>query len=248
MLNGPIMPNRFSENIRGAVFSVKQQASLKKRKSSPGRLAHAGSTGFGARLRAARERAGVTLRGLARKLDVSPSLISQIERGNVMPSVGTLYLIANELDLMLDDLFREESPAGRRNGARVLDARAGAGLVRQRGKRESIRLAAGVRWERLAALPDDEVEFLYVVYDPGGASCERDALVRHGGKEYAYMISGRLGLKIGFDQYELKAGDSISFDAQRPHRLWAIGKKPAVAIWVVVNRHGDSRVRRASRK
>jgi transcriptional regulator with XRE-family HTH domain len=233
------------------VFSVKQQVNPKKRKPSQGRSARTGksaSNGFGARLRTARERAGVTLRGLARKLEVSPSLISQIERGNVMPSVGTLYLIANELDLMLDDLFREENPAARRNGARVAGAKVGAGLVRQRGKREAIRLAAGVRWERLAALPDDDVEFLYVVYDAGGASCEEDALVRHGGKEYAYMLSGRLGLKIGFDEYELKPGDSISFDAQRPHRLWAIGNKPAIAIWFVVNRHGDSRVKRAVRK
>lgn len=213
-----------------------------------GKLSRAASNGFGARLRTARERAGVSLRGLARKLDVSPSLISQIERGNVMPSVGTLYSISNELDLALDDLFREESPALRRNGARVPGGKIGAALVAQRGKREAIRLAAGVRWERLAALPNDEVEFLYVVYDAGGASCEEDALIRHGGKEYAYMISGRLGLKIGFDEYRLGPGDSISFDAQRPHRLWAIGKTPAVAIWVVVNRHGDSRVKRASRK
>jgi transcriptional regulator with XRE-family HTH domain len=221
---------------------------LKKRKPSVGKLPRAASNGFGARLRTARERAGVTLRGLARKLDVSPSLISQIERGNVMPSVGTLYSISNELDLALDDLFREESPAPRRNGARVPGTKIGAALVAQRGKREAIRLAAGVRWERLAALPNDEVEFLHVVYDAGGASCEEDALIRHGGKEYAYLISGHLGLKIGFDEYRLGPGDSISFDAQRPHRLWAIGKKPAVAIWVVVNRHGDSRVKRVSRK
>ncbi len=230
------------------MFSVKQQVDLKKRKPSPGKRTRASSNGFGVRLRAARERAGVTLRGLARKLDVSPSLISQIERGNVMPSVGTLYSIANELDLMLDDLFREEHPAARRNGARLSGAGFGAALLQQHGKREAIRLAAGVRWERLAALPGDEVEFLYVVYDPGGASCEEDALVRHGGKEYAYLLSGHLGLKIGFDEYRLGPGESISFDAQRPHRLWAIGRKPAVAIWVVVNRHGDSRVKRVSRK
>ena len=205
----------------------------------------AASSGFGARLRIARERAGVTLRGLARRLGVSPSLISQIERGNVMPSVGTLYSIANELDLMLDELFREPAPP--RNGSRHAGVRQGAAHLQQRSAGDAIRLAAGVRWERLAAPPDDELEFLRVVYEPGAASCEPDAMVRHGGKEYAYLISGQLGLKIGFDEYRLRAGDSISFDAERPHRLWAIGKQPAVAIWVVVDRHGDNRVRRPTR-
>ena len=70
-------------------------------------------------------------------------------------------------------------------------------------------------------------------------------IIRHGGKEYAYMIRGRLGIKIGFEEFELGPGDSIAFDAQMPHRLWTVGKEPAEAIWVVLNRHGDNRVRPA---
>jgi mannose-6-phosphate isomerase-like protein (cupin superfamily) len=60
------------------------------------------------------------------------------------------------------------------------------------------------------------------------------------------MISGRLGIKIGFEEFELGPGDSIAFDAQMPHRLWTIGKEPAEAIWVVLNRHGDNRVQHAN--
>jgi transcriptional regulator with XRE-family HTH domain len=62
---------------------------------------------LGTRLREGRERKGFTVRGLARYVGVSPSLVSQIERGRVMPSVGTLYTIANELELLVDDLFRD---------------------------------------------------------------------------------------------------------------------------------------------
>src|SRR2546426_11881914 len=65
------------------------------------------SSGLGARLRQARERKGFTVRGLARYVGVSPSLVSQIERGRVMPSVGTLYSITNQLELVVDDLFRD---------------------------------------------------------------------------------------------------------------------------------------------
>jgi transcriptional regulator with XRE-family HTH domain len=201
------------------------------------------SKDLGARLRQARERKGFTVRGLARYVGVSPSLVSQIERGRVMPSVGTLYTIANQLELVVDDLFRDAG-APRTERAKISgDARDPV----QRGKnRKTIRLAEGVRWERLTPLPDSEVEFLYVVYEVGAASCDADSLIRHGGKEYAYMMSGRLGLKIGFEEFELGPGDSITFDAQMPHRLWTIGKKPAEAIWVVYNRHGDSRAKNNS--
>lgn len=201
---------------------------------------------LGARLRLARKHAGESVRGLARRAGVSPSLVSQIELGRVQPSVGTLYTISNLLGLSLDDLFRDGESAtsdrgqahGQIHGQAAVSV---AGPVQRHDSRKAIRLADGVRWERLTAMPDPEVEFLNIVYDVGGASCAEDSLVRHGGREYAYLISGRLGFKIGFEEFELGPGDSISFDAQMPHRLWTIGKKPAVAIWVILNRHSDSR-------
>ncbi len=196
-----------------------------------------GPVALGARLRAERGSAGVTVRGLARRVGVSPSLISQIERGRVMPSVGTLYAIATELGLSLDGLFAAAAGPGPQ-------ARAPAGgpsPVQRRGARTTISLAGGVRWERLTASPDDEVDFLHVVYEAGGASCPEDSLIRHGGHEHGYVISGRLGVRVGFDEYELGPGDSISFASTTPHRLWAIGAEPAHALWVVLRRHGDAR-------
>jgi mannose-6-phosphate isomerase-like protein (cupin superfamily) len=172
---------------------------------------------------------------------VSPSLVSQVERGRVMPSVGTLYAIANQLELVVDDLFRDAQTGPR--GERVRGPDDAADPVQKPDNRKTIRLAEGVRWERLTPRPDADIEFLFVVYEPGAESCDKDSLIRHGGKEYAYMISGRLGLKVGFEEFELSAGDSITFDAQMPHRLWTIGKKPVEAIWVVYNRHGDSRAK-----
>jgi transcriptional regulator with XRE-family HTH domain len=199
------------------------------------------SPGFGAHLRRAREQKGLTVRGLARYVGVSPSLISQVERDRVTPSVGTLYALANELNLVVDDLFRD---LGRKSSEddRAAVERRGQDPVQRKHTRKVIKLAGGVRWERLTPTPDKDVEFLYVVYEVGASSCAEDSLIRHGGIEYAYIISGRLGIRIGFEAFQLDPGDSISWDAQMPHRLWTIGDKPAVAIWVVLNRHGDSRV------
>ena len=92
--------------------------------------------------------------------------------------------------------------------------------------RQLINLASGVTWERLTPTSDTGTEFLYVVYDVGSESCPEDSLVTHGGREYGYVMSGRLGIRIGFDEHELRSGDSVSFDSSSPHRLWAIGDEP----------------------
>jgi quercetin dioxygenase-like cupin family protein len=80
------------------------------------------------------------------------------------------------------------------------------------------------------------VEFLYVVYEVGGASSPADAFQRHAGHEWAYVISGVLEVRSGFDVHVLEAGDSISLDSTIPHRLANIGDTPAHAIWFVLGR------------
>jgi transcriptional regulator with XRE-family HTH domain len=125
------------------------------------------SKDLGTRLRQARTRKGFTVRGLARYVGVSPSLVSQIERGRVMPSVGTLYSIANQLELVVDDLFRDAG-SGPKGGERAKTTEDAPDPVQRPSNRKTIRLAEGVRWERLTPRPDSEIEFLFVVRSGGG--------------------------------------------------------------------------------
>lgn len=205
-------------------------------KAAPGQD---GLLSLGRRIRAGREARGISLREFARRLTVSPSLISQIENGRVMPSVGTLYAIANELDLSFDVMFNpagqaDPSPDAADSIAPVEDP---ASRVLRAADRKTIRLSGGVQWERLTPQHDAQVEFLHVIYEVGASSCPPDSLVRHPGKEYAFVLTGRLGVQIGFESYELGPGDSTSFSSQTPHRIWTIGTEPVSAIWVVCNRH-----------
>jgi transcriptional regulator with XRE-family HTH domain/mannose-6-phosphate isomerase-like protein (cupin superfamily) len=62
---------------------------------------------LGGRLREARRATGVSVRELARRVQVSPSFISQIELGRAAPSIGTLYAVASELGLSLDALMND---------------------------------------------------------------------------------------------------------------------------------------------
>ena len=188
------------------------------------------------RLRAERERRGISLRELARRLDISPSAISQIETGRARPSVATLWAIVTELGTSLDDLFAQEAAAA---GVAV-PASTSLPVVGE-GAREALQLATGVRWERMTADADPDVDFIWVVYEAGGSSSPDDSMIRHAGREYGLVLSGRLEVTVGFESTVLGPGDSISFDSTVPHNLTNRGDEPVRGIWVVVGRQDDRR-------
>ena len=198
----------------------------------------------GERLREERLRRGVSVRSLARDLGVSASLISQIETGKSQPSVSTLYAITTALDISVEDVFDppDQRAVGGSDGplvpTTVLEA-----LGSLRGQRvgplvtpttrQVLQLDSGVTWERLGQLPRTHVDFLLIIYDPGGMSSSSGRLMRHAGAEYGYLISGELVLILGFDELRLTPGDAISFESTTPHRYHNEGTEPAVGVWFV---------------
>jgi transcriptional regulator with XRE-family HTH domain len=193
-------------------------------------------TGLGPRLRAAREGRGLSVRELARRIGCSASLISQIERGVSVPSVGVLYSLATSLGTSSDYLLFGSLSAG----AAAPDASAGAAVdsrpvVQRGGGRKIIDLASGVRWERLTPQSDARADFLEVVYSPGGHSTDERRPLRHEGREYGLVISGTLQANVGFESYELGPGDSIAFDSSTPHEYLNKTGEIVRAIWVVVH-------------
>ena len=128
---------------------------------------------MGDRLRQARRARGLSLRGLAEVVGVSPSLISQVETGRAKPSVNTLYALATELGISLDVLLFMDTQPPPPNGA---DDASAAGRWRPRRRtfpfsepssRSTIRLGSGVVWERLTTESIRNVDFLHVTYEVG---------------------------------------------------------------------------------
>ena len=196
---------------------------------------------MGERLRAARAARALSLRELAGRLGVSPSLISQIETGRANPSVSSLYALAAELDVSLDELlFNDrrtvEPAASSAPGRGIAVTTTIASPVQQAATRHRIRLASGVEWDRLTTVSEPGVEFLHVTYEVGGASSPQDAFQRHQGHEWGYVLTGTLHVRIGFDEYVLEPGDAISLDSTIPHRLANVGTVPVEAIWFVLGR------------
>ena len=195
---------------------------------------------IGTRLREERERIRISQRELARRIGSSASLISQIESGQSKPSVSTLYAIVTELGVSVDDVFRGSNghvEQGLGTGEDVPPGEDQNPVVRS-DERHVIDLASGVRWERLTSHQHENVDFLHVVYDVGGSSASDTMMMRHPGREYGIVVSGRLGVQLGFERYELEPGDSIGFDSTQPHRLWNLGDEPVHGIWFVVGRDG----------
>jgi transcriptional regulator with XRE-family HTH domain len=197
---------------------------------------------LGPRLRAVRLRSGLSLRELARRLDLSPSSISQIETGKMQPSVRTLYALVSEFGVTVDEvLFDQAQPSPEGASAPVAMASAGVAgprlAVQRAVGRPAIMLNSGVTWQRLMFWADEDVEFIEAAYAPGGASSADGALVRHSGHEFGYLLGGTLRVVVGFDEFLLGPGDSITFPSSTPHRLSNEGTETARAIWVVRGRH-----------
>ena len=202
----------------------------------------------GAQLRERRFAVGMSLRELARRIEVSPSLVSQIETGKIQPSVRTLIAIVSELGLSVDHIFER---AGLGNGPSPpaptpADAGAassevpGAASVFLSEQRRIIRLETEVEWQRMTTWEDPEVEFIIAVSSVGGSSSPDGTLMRHAGREFGLVLSGTLHVTVGFDEHVLQPGDSITFRSTVPHRLHNEGPEEVRAVWVSHGRYGGA--------
>jgi transcriptional regulator with XRE-family HTH domain len=173
----------------------------------------------GARLRTLREEHRYSMRQLARRAGVSPSLISEVERGRVEPSISVLKRLATSLDTTLTYFFSEP----RSDGDRVVRADARRTLRQPR-------TGAGISFSLLAPDNTEMLEPIYGRYDVG-ASMGPDP-VTHEGEEWGMVLKGRLKVWLGDEIYFLDEGDAIYFPSTIPHRLANVGNEPTEYIWV----------------
>jgi transcriptional regulator with XRE-family HTH domain len=177
---------------------------------------------IGARLKTAREAQNLTLKSLADAMGVTPSLLSQIENDKVQPSLNTLYQLALQLELSVDELLGIQS--GR-------DTRRRQGPVQRFEENPVIELDSGVRLELLAGGAAGIVEPLMVTYSPHSATTSGALRSRHAGYDFGVLLEGELTLRLGFDEHRIRAGDSVHFDTSRPHVYLNDSDRPARGVW-----------------
>lgn len=157
--------------------------------------------------------------------EISVSMLSQIERGRVSPSIDTLLRVCAALDLEVSEVFERLAP-----GRPVRIYRPGERL-RSNGE--------GVVYEQLAGSPDPAFpsEMFLLEVEPGRRIGFSGSA--HEGIEMGYVLSGRAVISLGGRKYEVTRGDSVSFSAQVPHRLSNHTGSCFRAIWTVMPPHKD---------
>ncbi len=176
---------------------------------------------IGPRIRALREAMGLSLRELAERSGVSAPMLSQVERGGTSPTLAVAEKIATGLELTLSQLLRLDE------GEHVAISRATRRRRYERG---------GHRFEELTPpLPGQRADVSLHTLKPGAATGGPSDPPIHepGSRETAVVLTGLLALVVDGTRHQLRAGDSVTFDADLPHHFENDGEEQTRFLAVI---------------
>jgi len=179
----------------------------------------------GPRLRELRRGRGLTLAGLSALTGISPGVLSRLESGRRLPTLGHLLSLARAHRLGLDDLV---GPSDGQPTVRL------PAVIRR-----------GMTLTRLSDRPGglQAYRILVPVAEPGDAGDGRAAwaagtaddvprLHIHEGRNWLCVLSGQLRLVLGEHELLLTAGEVAEYDAHTPHWYGAVSPGPAEVLAV----------------
>lgn len=183
------------------------------------------SKDLGRILKAYREKLGRNQAAVATQAGISTSMLSQIERGAVSPSIETLLAVCSALGLDIAELFGRAYPRS---------------PVRIQHTGERLRSTVeGVRYEQLVSSPDTAhpAEMLLLELEPHTRVGLSDG--GHEGVEMGYVLAGTAILTVEEDRYPIRRGDSVAFSARLRHGLENPNGSPFRAVWSMLPPHQD---------
>jgi transcriptional regulator with XRE-family HTH domain len=177
------------------------------------------AAGLGDRLRARRQAAGLSLAALAEATGLTKGYLSKVERGVGQPSIGTIYRLAEALGLPAAQLLTHGGPPS----ALADIARASPATPPQDGDLQlrplfpsnTGQLIALEMWPPLQARPSQDTS-------------------THAGEELLHVLSGQMEILFENQTLLLNTGDTLRFDARRPHRTRSLGPQRARVLLVLV--------------
>jgi transcriptional regulator with XRE-family HTH domain len=172
---------------------------------------------MGSRIRGYRATRKLSLRELASRAKISAGFLSDLERGQVNASVGTLRRLAEELGVTLPDLFGDHHV----DGARIL----------RRADRPEIHVDDLSSKYLLSQKPLMNLEVYSAEFAPGGSAGE--AYVHGDAQEVLIVVTGSLVLELNGKKHELDAGDSAEYRTSIPHTVYNLSDSPAELLWIV---------------
>jgi transcriptional regulator with XRE-family HTH domain len=172
-------------------------------------------TSLGRRIKTLRQKRKLTLAEISELANLSASHLSQVERDKATPSLTTLNSIAQALGVSLRDLFESEADQvyltrasdGAEDGAETLPLVSARLTAPQGGWKLEV--------DRLTIRPGTP----YMEFEP------------QRGEVMGFVLEGTLKLVIDGEEFQLGAGDSIHYDANRPYQLSCAADSPCTVIW-----------------
>jgi transcriptional regulator with XRE-family HTH domain len=177
---------------------------------------------IGEHIRRLRSDRRVSVRAFAAETGFSASFISQLENGQVAPSLGSLHKIAETLGVTLGEFF-----AAAETGEEPLIVR-----TEERHRLDSTWTDAHI--EALGPMKQGhKLEPMIAVFGPGGKSGKRPH--DQAREEFAFVIRGQVTLTLADEENTLRAGDAVTLPARAP-RLWENRTKEIAEILMVSSR------------
>jgi len=158
----------------------------------------------GDRLKKIRQMHGLSQRELAKRVGLTNSTISMIERNTVSPSISSLKRILTGVSMSITDFFSTN-----------FDQQYQVVFKPE----ELVDIGSdGVELKLVGANnPDSQLAFLIEQYLPG--SDTGPEMLTHQGEEAGTVIEGSIEIIVAGTSYKLVKGDSYKFSTQLPHRF-----------------------------
>ena len=169
---------------------------------------------LGERLRALRNERELTLAQLGQKVSLSASYLSQIERGETMPSLSRLTTIAKALDVEVGYFFEDDVSVP---------------CVVKLNQGKSLSGTADAIVELLSANPPNKKIQPYRVVSRPGTS--RDLPPTYPGEKFGFVLKGQLTVTVDEEAFVLEAGDSIHYQTHQPHSWRNEGDEECIVVW-----------------
>ena len=189
---------------------------------------------LGNQLREARLAAGLTITELAGKAAFSPSYISQVERDLANPSIGAINRIAEALGIRMSTFFSNGSEP--ETGASYREKDAIPTEIVRRNRRKGLTYAgSNVRHELLSPSLQRSLQILMIKAPVG--TTHGNETISHEGEECGIVLKGTMELTVDDETFTVEAGDSIYFDASKPHSWRSTGPEELEVIFAMTPPH-----------
>lgn len=153
-------------------------------------------------IKAIREQKRLTLDAAAELTGVSRSMLAQIEKGDVNPTISVVWKIANGYKVSFTSLVEKKDP--------------GVLVVRQ-AETQPLQEDDG-KYLNYPIFPFHEqtlFETYRIIIEPSGALSAQPHL--NGAEEYITVFAGEVEIVVADERFSLTSGDSIRFLANVPH-------------------------------